>query len=806
MSNWATATTRELVDDFNGVLGTSWHPPKDIREALASLLAQFVGNELKGIRERKRILIAQTNWKFRFNSSGISNFLDQCAGLRLFFNYHDKQRIQGFFDYSDAEGFRKWIADKKLSTHLSFLQSLFQPLSTEDTLSRLSDELSDPENRGSILSSLFGGYIYHSFNERQLHEYFNDDCRLNYHEAFLEHLRSFYPSATTRGCAMVTLVVDDELVASVSGLPALKDLVFATIERAYDRLSNYCHLVVLLRPIAKSTGHGDRQWELFSDIVLFAEKFSEVHLKTGYFHPAKIQQATADHVSDIDLEKAAFAKANEGFYFKDCFVLSREKIEVAESNKPCDLLLLFEKNDRDETLIPCPACRSKDVRGNSYPVLGVRSWECQNPLCPERSKYNRGNRYSLQSLLRQEAIEAPENRIPSESLRRWKRDILFGVTDVELLEMLARHYTFHGDTMLLLNWQQAPRNCAGRKIISEDVSIVEVRPKRAAAFFDSAFFHRFRFPRQHKDTTRIAKSLSTVPGVRVLHGDAYEVLQSIPDESVDGAVTSPPYYNAKSYASWPNIYCYLHDMFNIACEVHRALKDGAPFLFNIFDYFDNENNIVFSAMGKKRMILGAYTVHLFRAAGFTLQGNIIWDKGEIEGKRNFNQGNHSPYYQAPFNCWEHVFIFAKGHLPSEMSSFPSVLRLRPVFKMVNGENVLGHSAPFPKEIPELLLDRLEREGTVLDPFSGSMTTGRAAYAKGFQSINIDCHREYCDLGLQLLERETQQLNMFKALALAERYSAELQLPTEPQSRKISYTKQRSKKPAKAGAKARNGHG
>jgi hypothetical protein len=187
----------------------------------------------------------------------------------------------------------------------------------------------------------------------------------------------------------------------------------------------------------------------------------------------------------------------------------------------------------------------------------------------------------------------------------------------------------------------------------------------------------------------------------------------------------------------------------------------------------------------------------------------IFDEGNVSENSSSSRLKcrlGTDYYQAPFNCWEHVFIFAKGHLPSEMSSFPSVLRLRPVFKMVNGENVLGHSAPFPKEIPELLLDRLEREGTVLDPFSGSMTTGRAAYAKGFQSINIDCHREYCDLGLQLLERETQQLNMFKALALAERYSAELQLPTEPQSRKISYTKQHSKKPAKAGAKARNGHG
>ncbi len=799
-----TARTQELVDDFNAVLGTSWHPPKEIREALESLLVQFVGSKLKSVRERKRNLIALTNWKFRFNSDGISNFLDQCAVLRLFFNYHDKQRIQGFFDRSDADGFREWILTKKIGSHLEFLVSLFQPIPSGETLRRLAEELSDSENRSAILDSLFGGYVYQSFNERQLHEYFNDDCRQRYHEDFLGHLRGFYPAATGRKCAMVSVVVDDELAASVSSFPALKDMVFSAIESAYERLSNYCCLAVLLQPITSRTGQGNRQWELFSDIVLFAEKFQEVHLKTGYFHPTKIQQATIDHIPDIDLEKAAFAKANEGFYFKDCFVLCREKTEVEESTKPCDLLLLFEKNERDETLIPCPACRSKDVRGNSYPVLGVRSWECQNPLCPERSKYNRGNRYSLQSLLRQEAIEAPENRIPSESLKRWKRDVLFGVTDAELLEMLARHYTFHGDTMLLLNWQDAPRSCVGRKIVSENVSSVEVKTGSASKFFDSAFFHRFCFPRRHRHVARIAKDVSTIPGVSVLHGDAYEVLQSIADEAVDGAVTSPPYYNAKSYSSWPNIYCYLHDMFNIVQETHRVLKPGGLFLFNIFDYFDNENNIVFSAMGKKRMILGAYTIHLFRAAGFTLCGNIVWDKGEIEGKRNFNQGNHSPYYQAPFNCWEHIFVFSKGAPPKGMTEFPSVLRLRPVFKMFNGENVLGHSAPFPKEIPELLLGRLEDEGTVLDPFSGSMTTGRAAYAKGFRSINIERHREYCDLGLQLLERETRQMDMFKALALAERYTADLELVEIRQSRKVSYS-QHSRRRVKAGAKARNGH-
>ena len=50
---------------------------------------------------------------------------------------------------------------------------------------------------------------------------------------------------------------------------------------------------------------------------------------------------------------------------------------------------------------------------------------------------------------------------------------------------------------------------------------------------------------------------------------------------------------------------------------------------------------------------------LFRRVGFRLCGNVVWDKGDIEGKRAFNSGNYSPYYQSPFNCWEHILVFGK---------------------------------------------------------------------------------------------------------------------------------------------------
>ena len=143
-------------------------------------------------------------------------------------------------------------------------------------------------------------------------------------------------------------------------------------------------------------------------------------------------------------------------------------------------------------------------------------------------------------------------------------------------------------------------------------------------------------------------------------------------------------------------------------------------------------------------------------------GNIIWNKGEIEGKRNFNQGNLSPYYQTPFNCWEHIFIFTKGNTNKRSKKCSRVLYLRPVVKMIRGKNIHGHTAPYPDEIPEIILDIVDNKGTILDPFSGSMTTGRVANNRGVHSINIEISPEYCQLGLNLAQDRNKQTSLFNA--------------------------------------------
>jgi DNA modification methylase len=246
------------------------------------------------------------------------------------------------------------------------------------------------------------------------------------------------------------------------------------------------------------------------------------------------------------------------------------------------------------------------------------------------------------------------------------------------------------------------------------------------------------------------ENISTFNNHLVYNNDCQDVLSTLEDVSVDGAVTSPPYYNARDYSHWDNIYCYLYDMYNHARGIYKVLKPGSYYLYNIFDYFDNENNVVFSAMGKKRLILGSYIIRMFTQIGFEITQNIIWYKGQIQGNRATNQGNNSQYYQAPLNCYEHILCFRKPSSVVKKISFPQIINVFPVVKIVKGENVLGHTAPFPHEIPDLLSSRIK--GVIIDPYSGSFTTARSAESFHLKSISVEKSKVYCDLGLKLLKK------------------------------------------------------
>jgi DNA modification methylase len=753
---------QSLVQEFESLLGFSVQFPQDYKLALDSLCQHLNAHKLRTQVERQARLLAHINLKFDVNRDGVAKVFAHAASRGLVFNFHEKNLVQGAFASRDRAAFEEAIskARGKDGLHDSLCQ-LFAPATPEETISyfrgeveapsRLRIEKGDRPIGNEALLSAFSAFVFSAADQEVLHSFFDSSYNAaTYERSFWRQLRQLHPQLYSRGRTLDIASIDQAFADSCGCYETLRTAVFAHISASYKALENHGHLAYWIGPIV--VAGRNITWEICSDIMLFAEKHDEVSLKNAYFRAKQIESETVSHIHDVDVEKARFELANEGFSYKDTFVCAKSAESPAGSES---LLLLLQKNKRDETKIPCPACRTHDVQGNSYSSLGVRSWECRNALCPDRSKYNRGKRYSFKAILMQEAIDEVESYIPPESVRKWSRDVQTGRTIYDAVEMLIRHYSLHGDGVALFGLD-SPGDLLGRRVIKCG-AISATGGNSSIAFFESPWFRRYALPtseQNQKEAGSTNAEIRHLGSLTMVCGNSAAVLQDWPENYFDGAVTSPPYYNAREYSQWPNIYCYLRDMLVIAQGCYKTLKPGAVYLYNIFDYFDNERSIVFSAMGDKRLILSAYTVDIFRRAGFQLSGSITWDKGDIEGKRGFNAGNFSPYYQAPFNCWEHVLVFIKPPVDGsrELSgALPAVLRAQPVIKMVKGQNTHGHTAPFPIELPNLLRALMPKGGRALDPFGGSGTTARALDGYAAETVCIEQNEEYFELALQLFE-------------------------------------------------------
>jgi len=293
--------------------------------------------------------------------------------------------------------------------------------------------------------------------------------------------------------------------------------------------------------------------------------------------------------------------------------------------------------------------------------------------------------------------------------------------------------------------------------------------------------------------------------VKILWGDCLDTLKKLPSESVHLMVTSPPYYNAREYSQWSDLNEYLDDMRKIIKEAWRVLDNHHVFVFNVGDIFGNDNLTTKSVWGDRRLPLGAYFIKIFEEAGFTYVDDFMWDKGEVQSKRQQNGDAPFPFYQYPLNCYEHILIFHKHRLDNTRFPCPicgtlkvngntqsepglmswecknfdcpersasdrgkrfslktnltqnqrsregneipvdlvkkwrrDIIKFSPVIKINSkGENKLGHTAPFPEDIPEMAVYFYSHKGDiVLDPFAGSFTTAIVANKLG--RIGVGC--------------------------------------------------------------------
>ena len=135
---------------------------------------------------------------------------------------------------------------------------------------------------------------------------------------------------------------------------------------------------------------------------------------------------------------AYFTSIFEGhdFQFVDDFIWDKGEVQTQRhknGNKPYPLyqypincyehIFVFYKHRLDETLYPCPVCGCLKVNGNAYSGVGIKSWECKNLDCFERSAGNRGKRFSARTQL-MTGLQQNENIVCEDLLRQWRRDVV----------------------------------------------------------------------------------------------------------------------------------------------------------------------------------------------------------------------------------------------------------------------------------------------------------------------------------------------------------------------------------------------
>jgi len=264
---------------------------------------------------------------------------------------------------------------------------------------------------------------------------------------------------------------------------------------------------------------------------------------------------------------------------------------------------------------------------------------------------------------------------------------------------------------------------------------------------------------------------------KVYLGDCLKVLKSMPDNSVDLIVTSPPYADQRSstYGGIKPTH-YVEWFLPITKELHRVLKEDGTFILNI----------------KEKVVDGerhTYVLELIlemRKQGWHWTEEFIWSKrNSFPGKwpnrfrdgwerlLQFNKSKHFNMYQdavrVPVGDWSKTRLKNLSETDKRRdnskvgSGFGKNISNWVGRETVYPNNVLtlptessnkNHSAVFPRALPEWFIKLFTQPGdVVLDPFIGSGTTCVAAMGLNRNSIGIDILEMYYELTEERVKKE-----------------------------------------------------
>ncbi len=244
---------------------------------------------------------------------------------------------------------------------------------------------------------------------------------------------------------------------------------------------------------------------------------------------------------------------------------------------------------------------------------------------------------------------------------------------------------------------------------------------------------------------------------RLVRADSRD-LGFLSDDSIHLIITSPPYWNLKSYNNHPGQLGHLpeYDAFLAALdrvwtECYRVLVPGGRLICVVGDVCLSRKKF-----GRHLVVpLHADVTIRCRTIGFDNLTPIFWHKitnATYEDARDGFFGRACEPNAILKNDFEYILMQRKPG--GYRNPTPAQRRLSVIPKQlfdtwfrqtwdISGESALGHPAPFPLELPYRLIRLFSFVGdTVLDPFVGTGTTMVAALKAHRNSVGVDIDPEY----------------------------------------------------------------
>lgn len=302
---------------------------------------------------------------------------------------------------------------------------------------------------------------------------------------------------------------------------------------------------------------------------------------------------------------------------------------------------------------------------------------------------------------------------------------------------------------------------------------------------------------------------------KIIQGNCLTVLKTLPDNSVDCCITSPPYWGLRDYGhqeqlgSEKHFKEFVNNLCNIFDEIKRVLKDTGTCFVNLGDTYGTKygnmhanaspqpkNKAITKAISFEQSNVGLhkslcmvperFAIEMIDR-GWTLRNQIIWHKpnqmpssatdrftvdfekifffvkkpmgyyfeqqtepfvSKPEGLRNKNAENSN-------NGWHKGDRFSGG----ERDWYSKGERNLRTLWSVNTETFEGsHFATYPQRLVERMVRAgCPENGTVIDPFFGSGTTGIYARKVNRNFVGIELNPEYIKIANKRLFKE---LGMF----------------------------------------------